>query len=328
MKKRIAYIGLSYPLLYDYRNYATPTKNDLSDSPNPIIESPLGLMILYDELWFLCESLCPNNMRGLSYVKFVDKMFEDLYYEEADSFIENVSIKRDEHKALSYDDILNMMNLNGDRRYILDNHSHSIKIGPVARSANCTDANLAFDIYIFMALQERSENNLELLSNSLYCMNKFNSSIKNANVTERILIPNIPNYLSTDGPYHPCIEELRNNQYLKDYRTWINKNHNIIQNNEINDICTDVQQNIEETKIRIFNKYLEENSKYSFFSSSSISIIKLIGGIFSNSFSAISTVGEIETKRMNAIQASPYRWQGFVMNSQRIIEDNGINFTP
>ena len=52
MKRRIAYIGLSYPLLYDYKNQAEMTENDVTDSPNPIIESPLGLMILYDELWF------------------------------------------------------------------------------------------------------------------------------------------------------------------------------------------------------------------------------------------------------------------------------------
>ena len=58
MKRRIAYIGLSYPLLYDYQHQAEMTENDVADSPNPIIESPLGLMILYDELWFLCESIC------------------------------------------------------------------------------------------------------------------------------------------------------------------------------------------------------------------------------------------------------------------------------
>ena len=51
MKRRIAYIGLSYPLLYDYKNQAEMTENDVTDSPNPIIESPLGLMILYDELF-------------------------------------------------------------------------------------------------------------------------------------------------------------------------------------------------------------------------------------------------------------------------------------
>ena len=58
MKKRVAYIGISYPLLYDYRHQANKSLNDLSDSPNPII-----------------ESVCPNNMRNLPYVKFVDELY-------------------------------------------------------------------------------------------------------------------------------------------------------------------------------------------------------------------------------------------------------------
>ena len=38
MGKRIAYIGISYPLLYDYKHQAKKSPNDLWDSPNPIIE--------------------------------------------------------------------------------------------------------------------------------------------------------------------------------------------------------------------------------------------------------------------------------------------------
>lgn len=58
MKKRTAYIGIAYPLLYDYRHQAKKSFNDMWDSPNPIIESPLGLMIFYDEILFLCRSIC------------------------------------------------------------------------------------------------------------------------------------------------------------------------------------------------------------------------------------------------------------------------------
>ena len=77
MGKRTAYIGLSYPLLYDYNHQADKSPNDLYSSPNPIIESPLGLMILFDEILFLCRSVCPNNMRQLPYVKFVDELYPD-----------------------------------------------------------------------------------------------------------------------------------------------------------------------------------------------------------------------------------------------------------
>ena len=73
MGKRIAFIGLSTPLFYDYRNPASKAISDLGSSPNPILDSPFGLFLLFDEIWFLCRSLCPQNMRDLPYVKFLDE---------------------------------------------------------------------------------------------------------------------------------------------------------------------------------------------------------------------------------------------------------------
>ena len=66
MKKRTAYIGISYPLLYDYRYQADKSPNDLLDSPNPIIESPLGLMIFYDEILFLVEVSQANTKENVN----------------------------------------------------------------------------------------------------------------------------------------------------------------------------------------------------------------------------------------------------------------------
>ena len=71
--KRIAYVGLSTPLLYDYKTQVQKAPADVFDSPNPILDSPYGLLLLYDEIWFLSRSLCPVNMRGLDYVRFLDE---------------------------------------------------------------------------------------------------------------------------------------------------------------------------------------------------------------------------------------------------------------
>ncbi len=70
---RIAYIGLSTPISYDYLHYASKASSDTLSSPNPILESPFGLLLLYDEIWFLCRSLYPENMRGLPYIRFLDE---------------------------------------------------------------------------------------------------------------------------------------------------------------------------------------------------------------------------------------------------------------
>jgi hypothetical protein len=38
-----------------------------------------------------------------------------------------------------------------------------------------------------------------------------------AKLVEFLVINNIPNYLSPEGPYHPCVEEARDNPFLKDF---------------------------------------------------------------------------------------------------------------
>ena len=325
MKKRIGYIGLSYPLLYDYKNQASLSKNDLDDSPNPIIESPLGLMILYDELWFLCESICPNNMRNLPYVKFVDKMFSDLYYEGSDSFIEQVDLKMHRNDALSYTDIINRLNLSNQKRLDicgLDTHTHTIKIGSFVASASSSEYNFVFDMYVFTALRERSDNSIEWIANSNFKFNEH-SSHKEAATVEKIVISDIPNYLCADGPYHPCIEELRNNVYLKDFRKWVIENHNAIQNSEINEMCLDVKQKIEETKNQVFKKYLEDNSRYVFFTSTGKTVLKTSAGIVCTPISIADAISGIVIHGKKSLQAKSDRWQGFVVDAKKIVNTIG-----
>ncbi len=323
MNKRIAYIGLSYPLLYDYKNQASQSQNDISDSPNPIIESPLGLMILYDELWFLCESVCPNNMRNLPYVKFVDKMFSNLYFEGAESFRKNIELEIDTNRNLSYPEILKRMNL--DERYGLDTHTHALRIGNIVESANGGQDNLAFDLYILAALKEISGKDIELIANSRYKLKEIDAFDKESSVVEKILIPNIPNYLHIDGPYHPCMEELRNNTYITDFRKWIMENHNTIQHSEIEEMCLSVQQSIKETEDKYFKKYLEDNDKYSFFVSSGTTLIKTLIGLGSGTFSVLDALIGISIKGKQTMEVHSNRWQGFVVDSQNIIEANNLS---
>ena len=320
MKKRIAYIGLSYPLFYDYRNQAPLSENDTWDSPNPIIESPLGLMILYDELWFLCESLCPSNMRKLPYIKYVDKIYPDLYYKGADLFRKEAKLKLN-YKGLNYQETLERMNLDKDFG-ALDNHSHEIKIGDVIRSGNADENNLKFDIYIFMALQEKSEDDIELVSNSRFRANEFTNSDGEAEAIEKIIIPDVPNYLNKEGPYHPCIEELRENKYLTDFRKWIVSNHNIVQKSEINEMCADIERTIKDTQEKVFNKYLNDNSKYNFFKSSSKTAIKTTAGIIWTPFSIIESIVGIVIDGKKVKEVNMDRWQGFVIQSRNIIKSN------
>lgn len=69
-KKIIAFIGLSSPTAY-YYDFKNEYSKDNQWNLIPIIESPQGLMTLFDEIWFLHPALCPITMRKLDFVKFI-----------------------------------------------------------------------------------------------------------------------------------------------------------------------------------------------------------------------------------------------------------------
>lgn len=320
--KRIAYIGLSYPLLYDYENRFELTQNDLEDDPNPIIESPLGLMILYDELWFLCESICPYNMRKLPYVKFVDRMFKDFYFEGAKIFMDSDIIEVDYNKEMDYDTILKRMNLVGKKGF--DTHTHVLKLGNIEMYANSNVSNLNFDIYVFNALKEMTSESIEFVSNSKYRLNEGYDFGKDTEAIEKIIIPSIPNYLGVNGPYHKCMEELRENKYLADFRKWIIQNHNNIQKSEINEISKDINNSIEQAKNSVFKKYLDDNDKYSFFTSTAQTLFTTAVGIPSVGISIISAISNIALKAGKICNVKNDRWQGFVVDAQNIANNNNL----
>lgn len=317
MRKRTAYIGVSYPLLYDYRHQANTSPNDLVDSPNPIIESPLGLMIFYDEILFLCKSVCPSNMRNLPYVKFVDELYPDFdfcsIFEHTKEMESSISV----NLKLTYPDIVKMLNIeswNG-----VDTHTHALQIGELMVSANSNEYNFLLDLYIFEALQNLYDTDIELIANSRYAVETFNGNAK-IGLIEKIIISDIPNYLSPAGPYHSCIEELRENKYIKAFRSWIIEKHNDIQKNEINEVCVAVQKNIEEVKENTFRKYLDNNDCFSFFKSTGSTILKTTAGMIFTPVSVIDAFAGCISGGKEALAAKSVRWQGFVMDSRNIIK--------
>lgn len=315
MKKRVAYIGLLYPLLYDYRHQAARTFNDLSSSPNPIIESPLGLMVFYDELLFLCRSICPNNMRNLPYVKFVDELYPNFDFADIKKHASEKEREIIINNDLSFDTIRKALNVNWNG---LDIHTHGLKLGNAEIYATSNERNFLLDLYIFQKLQQLYNSNIEMITNSRYDLAPFNAGAQ-AEFIDRIIIPGVPNYVGTAGPYHECMEELRENKYLKDFRRWVIKQHSNIQRAEIAEMCTDVERNIEEVKNDVFKKYLDNNSRYSFFKSTSITILKTVGGLAISSISVIDAlIGSINKgRKVHDVQS--IRWQGFVMDSRDIM---------
>ena len=152
MKDKV-FIGLSSPTFYDYV-HVRPCKvsSDLQSSPNPILENAVGLTIFYDEIWFACESLCPESIRQHPKVKFLER---DLSSSDLDGCI--AALKRtipfdmdSEYKARqdnfkhywqAVSDAGAFWGQESNRR--IDNHSHALRIGTekFLGSSNRADLN-------------------------------------------------------------------------------------------------------------------------------------------------------------------------------------------
>lgn len=316
MKKRIAYIGLSYPLFYDYQNQVPLSRNDQMDSPNSIIESPLGLMIFFDEIWFVCESICPYNMRELPYVKFVDQIFPDFYFEGAELQINNFECG---NSINNFDFGLwrNKYELMDFGR--LDNHTRGIQIGNIMRSGNCANIdNLVFDLNVVEGLRSiKSDVSIEFVSNSIYSYSDKFEADENYKYAEKMIITRIPNFLSIYGPYHESIDELRNSSYLQDYRKWIIADHENIKKKDIEELTAEVTNTIEEKKNNLFKKEIDNNI-YRFSLSTSKLILGTVAEYFLPPAAIAGPIYEFAKGSFNFAKAKSNRWQGFILDADEI----------
>jgi len=269
---RIAYVGLSSPVFYDYKVEASRTASDDYSSPNPILESPFGLMLLFDEIWFLCKSLCPENMRHLPYVKFLDqtKLLPNLkrgkYSELRDIQEQILNSKgiKPRKKTVSYNFVRRHIGIYWDAG--ADIHTHELTIAGKKFSASPRVENLFFDMEIVHHLSVTTTHEVELITNSFSenLLETAENSVLRTKLAEVLTIDNVPNYLTPLGPYHPVIEEVRENSYLKDFRKWVVEQKSPANRKEVLEIKRDVESTIQEAQDKIF---LEQFDSKGYFTS-------------------------------------------------------------
>jgi hypothetical protein len=217
--------------MYDYKAPAVRGPADLRSSPNPILDCPTGLMLLFDELWFLSRSLCPQNLRGLPWVKFLDeaKMLPNLSDMNALNFSidwERRPDLQERHRKVleifpQYDWVRHDLGVWWEKGQ--DNHTHSLNIAGLETSANSARVdNILMDLEI---LKRLANPQVELATNRFgkNWLEATNPTLQESALAQVLVIDRIPSYLNPDGPYHPVMEEARDNSFLKDFRRWISE---------------------------------------------------------------------------------------------------------
>ncbi|MGX5666600.1 hypothetical protein ACWKW9_11570 [Rhizobium daejeonense] len=268
-----AFVGFSTCIGYDYRNQAKRTKSDTQSSPNPVLYGATALMLLYDEIWFACESLCPQSMRKLPYVRFLG---ESMLGDDQGSAIEQESRLLakaiDEavelYSSESYIDIRDTL----PKRFTtgaVDNHTHGLNALGLQLQANSGTIQLAIDLVILANLKL---SDLEIVLNpqtSKAIWTPFGATdttsdginFSNIELSERLINVNSTyDYTAVKGPYHPIIDEMRADPLLKDFRRWLSGNTSRLDNQEIRDIEREINQKITDLTDAGIRKYVAKTS--------------------------------------------------------------------
>lgn len=204
-----AYIGLTTPIGYDYE-----TESEFG-YPNPIIEGPMGLFLLYDEIWFLHPDLCPQNMHDLEYVNFMSESFD------ISDYMARVSNYNPTNNRIQNTQSFIDMGTQGDIVKTIaptdrwDNHGRSIPGGymPMTR---------AKDNYLLDSLIS-NENDLELITNTvgnewLSTETEAIQASQQLDITHELITKDMPNCWFKEGPYFEGIDDLRSDKRIKDFR--------------------------------------------------------------------------------------------------------------
>lgn len=314
--KRIGYVGLSTPILYDYANTARRTHSDLKSSPNPILDGAFGAMLLYDEIWFLSKSLCPQNMRNLSFVKFLDELgrvpeVDPDWFQDPQEIFTVEALDAWKNSKRDYEGAKRDVGIYWDSQ--ADNHTHNLKIGKAVLSGNSwTLKNVIYDILTV----ERLPQNIEFITNK-FSSNLFKtqaSSHRSLQLSEVLVLNAVPQFISPKGPYHPCLEEVRNSAFLNDFRAWMVEDSLAASKKEISEIKSEVDAKLLEAQRNVFLKYLEPKGSY-------VSVAETLlsygaDALVPGSATIKDLLGNLNSEK----QKRGSRWQGFIVEARSIVE--------
>lgn len=326
MKKRIAFLGTSYPLMYTM--IPSEPESRIEDRIfYPILDNINGLVLLYDELWFSSRSLCPIKVQRLPFVRFVDEMYKDINYASLKRIVKKHSSDLEDIEFYPSDFVQSVINLNVSprvRRMLLApmHTGAKIRIGKYSVFACPSPENYLLDVLALAEIQRRSTENIELVSNIMCPLDNPDDYGKDVILTNQIIIDKIPSRITPSGPMvTDDILSLRDSEYLSDFRSWICENHDHIQKAEITEMQKYVQTTVDNYRNEVYLKALSFSNTKSVFLSSSKTLVTTAAGfipIVGPYISAAAAGETIFSDTREALLNKDRRWSGFIVQAEEL----------
>lgn len=141
-------------------------------------------------------------------------------------------------------------------------------------------------------------------------MTDIESSMKNLEISEKLIsLQNVKDIDDEAGPYHPVIEELRQDDLIKNYRAWLSQDQTNWHNRQVADIVHEVDTKICEFTSKALSAYVKPTSLVQ----TTISVTK---GLVLGAIPLGSTLNTIANEAKMHHQRQEFGWQSFIARSR------------
>lgn len=254
-----AYVGLSSPIAYDYSSAKTDKRGNPT-TPEPILYGSMGLLLFYDEIYFANATVCPRRMRKLPYVKFLNHPDNPEWIDDEITASIEARGHQFHNTGHGLGDVFDRDWLDGLKEYhprvgTVDYHSTEKSLFGASTTASLAPHNLAFDL----ATLERFEHlDLEIALNGMTDAmltapigetdrTEEKQSRRRLEIAEKVIcVTSIYDIIGARGPYHPVVEDLRNDDLLINFRRWLTDVDSRLDNQEVREIERDVSARVRE----------------------------------------------------------------------------------
>ena len=269
-QKRKGLIGVSGPI--DYNPRALRKK-----FPTPILEAPIGLFLLFDEIWFLHPNLCPRNMQQLPYVHFLS---EEMHLPELTELLREIPKavaskgqcwERDAHK------------------WYVKQRPNSRFIQPPSIELGSCRLNPSPFLLENLTLDSALATNFDFDLVTNFITNPTTSCLfevrRETELTNFLLLRRIPNIYGKWGPYRPglreLIDNLRESHLLRDFRKKISVACEENSGTPVTEIGLIIERELDRLVYTTFSKFFSQKQLYYSFANMVLGQIPIISNIVS-----------------------------------------------
>lgn len=305
---RKAFIGLSSPLGYNY----TVEKED--DRPNPILDTPIGLFLFYDEIWFLDRKVCPYNMQELSYVHFLNEEYDLSELNLSDFSWSNEEIVQliSEKEMEEINDIYySTLRIYTEEGHAFDSHSRSFLLGNEKVTPRPDELNVLIDDMISRRY------GFDLITNTrttAFCKINMNTHMS-LQVTHNLLCEDLPYFQLNDGPYHPLLEDIRTDSNISRFRKKITEACTEKDLSQLKDVKADLQKQIDDFTQRVIMNKLSGTQIFKGACDITLGQVPILSNVYSGLTGGKTIYDSLKNKHDNG-------WIGLITNGRYALKYN------